>query len=353
MSAALEDSDLEIDPTEPSAEDEALPAPKYEIFSYPADTTLKGYKDQWNAKPTQLVVPEFQRDYVWDQVRASKLIESFLLGLPVPPVFLYRSQDKKAFLIIDGQQRIRSAVDFQNGMFKDAAFRLKGVAEKWAGKSFRDLNEADQFQIENAVLRGMIIQQTDPKDNKSIYQIFERLNTGGVRLNPMEVRNCVSHGEFLTELREVNKLLSWRKLLGLETPDKRFKDVELILRVLALHDNVDGYEKPMKGFLNDYSSKMSKEKFEEFKPLLENFKATCDAVLNQLGEKPFHLRGKLNFSVLDSVLVAVMKSPVPNDLKNKFAQLRADKDFESAYTYNTSDEGVLKPRIKKATEILG
>ena len=345
-------SDLAFEDTEPSAEDEALPAPKYEIFSYPADTTLKGYKDQWNAKPKQLVVPEFQRDYVWDQVRASKLIESFLLGLPVPPVFLYRSQDKKAFLIIDGQQRIRSAVDFQNGLFKDAVFKLKGVADKWNGKSFKDLDEADQFQVENAVLRGIVIQQTDPKDNKSIYQIFERLNTGGVRLNPMEVRNCVSHGEFLTELREVNKLPSWRKLLGLAAPDKRFKDVELILRVLALCDNVDGYEKPMKGFLNDYSSKMSKVDAAEFMPMLNRFKATCDIVLDQLGEKPFHLRGKLNFSVLDSVLVAVMKSPNPIDLKNKFAQLRADKEFEAAYTYNTSDEGVLKPRLKKATEVL-
>jgi Protein of unknown function DUF262 len=311
MAIENDGSDLEFEETETEPENEALPPPKYEIFSYPADTTLKGYKDQWTAKPSQLVVPEFQRDYIWDQVRASKLIESFLLGLPVPPVFLYRSADKKAFLIIDGQQRIRSAVDFQRGVFRASKFKLKGVASRWLGKSFDELDEADKFQLENSVLRGIVIQQTDPKDNKSIFQIFERLNTGGVRLNAMEVRNCVSYGDFLKDLREINKDEYWRKLVGLPKADKRFKDVELIMRVLALYDNLEGYEKPMKGFLNDYATKMTSLPKKEYSELLQHFCATCQLVNAELGDRPFHLRGKLNFSVLDSILVGVMKSKTP------------------------------------------
>jgi uncharacterized protein with ParB-like and HNH nuclease domain len=89
--------DLDYEETEESEEDEALPSSTYEIFSYPADTTLKGYLDQWNNE--QLFVPGFQRNYVWDQTRASKLIESFLLGLPVPPVFLYKPTSTKSFWI--------------------------------------------------------------------------------------------------------------------------------------------------------------------------------------------------------------------------------------------------------------
>ena len=80
-----EQDDLEYEQTEEPEEDEPLPAPTYEIFSYPADTTLKGYLDQWNND--QLFIPRFQRKYVWDQTRASKLIESFILGLLVPPSF--------------------------------------------------------------------------------------------------------------------------------------------------------------------------------------------------------------------------------------------------------------------------
>ncbi len=86
-------SDLDFEITEEAEEDEALPAPRYEIFSYPADTTLKGYLDQWNND--QLYVPPFQRNYIWDQTRASKLVESFLLGLPVPPVFLFKPTSAK------------------------------------------------------------------------------------------------------------------------------------------------------------------------------------------------------------------------------------------------------------------
>src|SRR5579884_194462 len=146
----LDASELEYELTEDEPEDEGGPAPKYEIFSYPADTTLKGYLDQWNNG--QLTVPAFQRDFVWDQTRASKLIESFLLGLPVPPVFLYKPSGSKEFWIVDGQQRIHSVVDYQKGVFGETRFRLRGVDQRWEGKTFADLDEADRFTIETAVL---------------------------------------------------------------------------------------------------------------------------------------------------------------------------------------------------------
>ncbi|HIH8983294.1 TPA: DUF262 domain-containing protein [Serratia marcescens] len=82
----------------------------YQISSYPADITLKGYLDKWDGK--QLIIPEFQRNYVWDQVKASKLVESFLLGLPVPGVFLYKNKGSNKLSVIDGQQRIISAIRF-------------------------------------------------------------------------------------------------------------------------------------------------------------------------------------------------------------------------------------------------
>ena len=234
--------ELDAEETEEPEENEALAAPNYEIFSYPADTTLKGYLDQWNNN--QLYVPKFQRNYVWDQTRASKLIESFLLGLPVPPVFLYKPASTKAFWIIDGHQRIRSIVDFQKGTFGDNKFKLRGVDARWSDDAFTELSEADRFALETAVLRAIVIQQTNPKDNSSIYHIFERLNTGGIRLNPMEVRQCVYESEFLSDLKTLNEMPEWQKLLGITKPDKRLKDVELLLRVAALFRDCLLYTSP-------------------------------------------------------------------------------------------------------------
>ena len=111
------DEDLVIEETEEREENEA-DVVAYEITSYPADITLQGYVDKWEKK--QLLIPEFQREYVWDQVKASKLIESFLLGLPVPNVFLYQDRITKKQSIIDGQQRIRSVIMFFKG---DDTFR--------------------------------------------------------------------------------------------------------------------------------------------------------------------------------------------------------------------------------------
>jgi Protein of unknown function DUF262 len=122
-----------FDNTEAPGEEEADELVSYEILNYPADTTLRGYLEQWEAH--QLRVPEFQRRYVWDIKKASKLIESFLLGLPVPGVFLFKERDASYFLIIDGQQRITTAVAFQKELFNDkVAFRLQAVAPQWEGK---------------------------------------------------------------------------------------------------------------------------------------------------------------------------------------------------------------------------
>lgn len=346
--------DLEYEVTEESPEEESLSAPQYEIFSYPADTTLKGYLEQWNND--QLEIPPFQRDYVWDQTRASKLIESFLLGLPVPPVFLYKSAGRKAFWIIDGNQRIHSIVYFQKGFFGEQKFRLKGVDPRWLGKTFEDLTGEEKFHLQTAVLRAIVIQQTNPEDHSSVYHIFERLNTGGIRLNPMEVRQCVYAGGFIVTLKEKNKLEAWRKIIGIDNPDKRLKDVELLLRVIALFRSLKSYEKPMKGFLNQCAidfkireeGKDRAAAKEEADKIFERFEDTCNAILEQLGPKPFHLRGRLNYSALDAVMVAVMTNGNKDDLKDKFEALTKNDEFLKAVSFNTSDESVVRTRINLA-----
>lgn len=344
-------SSLDYDVTELEPEDEAMPSTGYEIFSYPADTTLKGYLEQWYNN--QLTVPEFQRDYVWDQTRASKLVESFLLGLPVPPVFLYKPAGSKSFWIIDGHQRIRSVVDYQKGLFGESKFRLKGVDDKWLGKTIDDLSDDERFNFETAVLRAVVIQQTQPKDHSSIYHIFERLNTGGIRLNAMEVRQCVYASDFLTKLKDLNLDSNWRAILGIEKVDKRLKDKELLLRVIAFYNDLEHYDKPMKKFLNDCAifyketSENDRDKYEELiTDISARFIGACELIKTDLGDRPFHLKGRLNYSALDAVVATLMRNNTVEDIKEKYAALVADVKFQDAVSFNTSDESVVERRFE-------
>ena len=275
-------SDWEFDPTEETPEEEAARPVQYEIMNYPADTTISGYEELWDRG--QLIVPDFQRGFIWDQVKASKLIESFLLGLPVPGVFLFKSHGNPNYQIIDGQQRITSVVAYLKGRIHDRVFKLKNVNPKWEGKTFDELSEDDQFKLKGAVLRSTIIQQINPDDGSSIYLIFERLNTGGVNLNPMEIRQCVSYGPFIGALKEMNENEAWKKLIGRTEADKRLRDVELVLRCVSLAWYGEAYEKPMKGFLNE-SAERQRQHNGDYAGILEKFKSVCENVLGSLGEK--------------------------------------------------------------------
>jgi hypothetical protein len=348
MAEVIDDWDAE--PTEESPEDEQEPALVYELMNYPADITLGGYVDLWDRQ--ELSVPDFQRMYVWDRVKASKLVESFLLGLPVPGTFLYKERTKAGYLIIDGQQRIVSVIRYIKGLFDDTKFKLKNVDPRFEGKAFDELSEDDQFKLKGMPLRATIIQQINPNDDTSIYQVFERLNTGGVNLNPMEVRQCVSFGPFVSVLKKMNEVPSWRKIIGKPKADKRLRDVELVLRSLALAENYADYEKPMKGFLNTYME-LRRTDNPDYSDLVSNFTSSCDYVLEELGEKPFHLRGRLNYGALDSVMVCVLADiATESGLAAKFETLRQNTDYNDAITYNTSDESAVATRISKAIEIL-
>jgi uncharacterized protein with ParB-like and HNH nuclease domain len=125
---------IEIETIESEEDDYISSPPDYEISTYPADFTLEGLYTKWKAG--DIVIPKFQRQFVWKQAQASKLIESFLVGLPVPAVFFYTEKKSQKYLVIDGQQRLKSVFYFFEGFFGEEnnqrrrIFRLKGMSEK-------------------------------------------------------------------------------------------------------------------------------------------------------------------------------------------------------------------------------
>jgi len=327
----------------------------YDIATYPSDFTLSGIYEMWENK--DIAIPDFQREFVWTIKQSTSLIESFLLGLPVPPVFFYIDDENKN-LVIDGQQRILSIVFYFSGYFgseniqeKRQVFRLQGLDERspYFKKRFSDLDETEQRKLKNCVLRAINVRQLSPSDeNTSIYHIFERLNTGGTPLKPQEIRNCVFRGGFVSVLRELNKDKNWRLILGRKHMDKHQKDVELILRLFALNKRWNEYEKPMKEFLNRVMHKNKKGNSLRAINFKDSFPEVCKTIVNKLGDRPFHVRGPLNVSLMDSVFCTVSENihHIPNNLKERYDNLLNDKTFEELTSKGTTDTKKVKSRFE-------
>src|SRR5581483_9593934 len=185
--------------------DEVVPF-KYSITSYGADYPVDGLVKRMSAR--DIIIPHFQRGYVWSLKEASRFVESLLLGLPVPGIFLSKEPDTQKLLVIDGQQRLRSLAYFYEGLWPSTRkeFALKGVPSKFEGATYRTLSSDDRRRLDDAIIHAIIVKQDEPSDDSSsIYHIFERLNTSGVSLTAQEIRTAIHHGE-LTELLKALKI---------------------------------------------------------------------------------------------------------------------------------------------------
>ena len=342
----LQEEGLPIEETEPT-DDEETQNIRYEIASFPTDFTVKVMYEKWRSG--QLVIPEYQRRYVWNLPQASRLIESFLLGLPIPQVFLYRQHSGPELHVVDGHQRLATIAHFYSGQFSQTRlFRLQGVNPNWAGKTYIELSEEDRLTLDDATLRSIVIRQIQPDDNSSVYQIFERLNTGGTQLSPMEIRRAIFRGNANKLLEALNNNADWRAVLGREEPDPRFRDVELVLRVLSLADNWRNYSKPMKSFITSHMAVLDKADSKYLRQVEKRFSRVCKRVHTQLGEKPFHLRQRLNLAALDAVMACSfeMSDSLNSDISSAYEQLQNDDRFIETVTHNTSDVSAVQQRFR-------
>ena len=350
---ALLQTQDEIDDVE-----EELPPPEYDIWQMPVDYTLEVLFTKW--QKGEIAIPDFQRDYVWNQTQASRLIDSFIMGLPVPPVFLFVDENQK-LLIIDGMQRLKSIFDFFNGYLEGSngrqrPFELTGIHEnsRLCGKTFDQLDEEDQLKLKNTALRAIQIKQHHPPGNPtSIYHIFERLNTGGTKLRQQEVRHCIYSGKLNDLLTELNRTEAWREIIGNHVTHKRKKDVELILRYMALFHQADEYKKPMMDFLSNFMAQHQDPPDEFIEAERRRFGKTCRVILEKLGSKPF---GRIiRHPVFDSVFVAFAKhidGECPTDIARRMKSLLDNAEFVESSSHTTTDPARVRTRLHLAEKIL-
>jgi uncharacterized protein with ParB-like and HNH nuclease domain len=363
---------------------------QYDITVTPNDFNVNTIFDL--IKSGNIEMPFFQRNYVWDQRRASQFIESLILGLPIPQIFLYQKERNK-FLVIDGQQRLLTIYYFMNQRFprKEMRTELRQEFDKNGrisesifsdDKYFIDfkltlphqesgkphpLNNAKYLTLEETLkstfefmpIRCMSIRQNSPKeDDSSIFEIFNRLNTGGLNLSEQEIRACLYASDFYNMLNKLNNNKSWRSLWGNKQEDGKSRDVETLLRCFALLCDSKNYTGNMKRFLNRYAKsamEFSEEKVKLLHSLFDSFISLCD----RIEKNTFKLKnGAFNTALFDCVFVAILEKHYLNNTKNHLKPLSQDKlndlkaDQSVEWTHNTTHTKSVQSRIELAKKIL-
>ncbi|MBI4319343.1 MAG: DUF262 domain-containing protein [Chloroflexi bacterium] len=363
-STVAESDEVEIEDNITEEPDESIPF-KYSITSYGADFTVDGLVKRLNEG--SIFIPQFQRAYVWTQRQASRFIESLLLGLPVPGIFLSREHDSQKLLVIDGQQRLRTLQAFCEGHFprrdvsskEDRIFALDlgsnlGYMSRFDGTTYKGLSLEDKRRFDDSILHATIVKQDEPTDdNSSVYFIFERLNTGGTPLRPQEIRACIYHGEFNELLQHLNRTAAWRSITG--SVSRSMRDQELILRFFALYFQATAYEKPMKDFLNKYMSRNRHCGVQDPKTMTHVFTLTIETIFACVGKQSFKPKRALNAAVFDAVMVGMArrleKGGISDceDLRSRYETLTKNAAFINATETGTSSEESVATRVSMAT----
>lgn len=326
---------------------------KYDVVQVPVDYTLEVLYGKWESG--EITVPKFQREHAWSPKQASRLIESFMMGLPVPPVYMFVGPDKR-MQVVDGLQRLMSVFSFFRGRFEDGGeFRIVGINKDnpLFGKSFSDMGETNRRQFRHSILRCILVHQLGQGDGTLVYHVFERLNTGGTHLRDQEIRNCVYEGGLNDMLADLNKDSGWRAVLGSPEPDRRKRDAEIILRYLALLHDGSRYRKPMRDFLSRYMDRNREPSPEFVERESGAFRETCK-ILSECGRRPLSPSGPVRAAVFDAVLVAFGKNrgSCPADACDRIRKLVRDAEFADLTSKSTSDPASVRRRLEMAENAL-
>lgn len=345
----------------------------FNISSWGADPSVRELITQYSEGDIEK--PELQRKYVWNKKVASRFIESLLLGLPVPSIFLANIESTGKRLIIDGYQRIRTLHDYiHEGIWRgdDSVFRLVDstvINKRWRNKTFDELSESDKRRLKNYTIHAIIFEQRRPANDSAMFQIFERINTSGVSLNDQEVRNCVYQGAMNTRLFELNQKKEWRVLFGKETQDNRMIDLELILRFFAMNkpeiylSNEKNFV--LKKILNDEMANNRSES-DYLDRICDDFVNTIDFIYKYFGEEAFYnlqkdlqkIRKRLYPTVYDSLMIATSIAlskgfnPTGIDLKARRMAMLKDESYRESIIQGTMTVEHIQTRIRRALEIV-
>ena len=316
--------------------------------------------------------PRYQRRNVWDFKKKSKLIESLIIGLPVPELILAESKEKKgSYIVIDGKQRLLTIRQFcaDDGDDEFNKFKLRDldILENLNGIYYKDILKDPIYNeylsaFENQTIRTIVIRNWPIED--VLYKIFHRLNTNSLQLSGQELRQALHPGLFLDYVDEYStKSKGTKTVLNLKNPDKRMKDVELLIRYFAFKNFSDKYNGNLKVFLDDTCQSLNADFKLNKNGYIENqtndFEKAIETTIGIFGEDAFHKWNydkyvtRFNISIFD-IMVYYFSKPEIRDkslehkekIKQKFQDLCSyDIDFLQSFESSTKDINRTKKRF--------
>ena len=305
------------------------------------------------------IQPDFQRNQVWTPIQKSRFIESVILNFPLPPIYLNETKESK-YIVIDGLQRTTALNEFYNGDFV-----LKNIEAlpKYNLCSFKDLPESLQSKFEDKKLTVFVLKPSTPM--VVIYDLFNRINTGGTQLNRQEVRNCIFIGKSTQLLKELSEKEYFKKAIGWGVSHKRMKDREVILRYLAFRwfDFSHEYTGNMSDYVETAMKKINKMEESSIQEMKQDFKRVMENSFLIWGDKNFRIptnktRGTINTAIFESVcnyLATKEDDFIKTNktiLKKNYKKLIKDEIYYDAVTKSTGSKSKVFDRFRIANEYL-
>jgi hypothetical protein len=342
-----------------------IPASKRKLFTSAYDYSVTFINQEITQKRIILEVP-FQRRYIWKDERSSRLIESLIMNVPIPPIYL-AEEDDGDWLVLDGLQRLNAIHQFINNKYKLTKMEILKELE---GSTYESMPPKEKREFESGMLRINVIKKESHPDIK--YDIFMRLNQGAVVLNDQELRNCMFRGRLNEKAKDIagdNRLLN---CLGLKEPDNRFQDVELVLRYLAISAsvqrqkneiNMQGYYGSLRSLINDFMLKNNNASDDELKRMEEKVFLSLDKAIAIFGfegifRDPQSRSKKVNKAIFDALMIALEKAnkkvveKKAGLLRIKIEKTIKNDEFDQALRKRTADKSNIELRIKRIGEAI-
>jgi Protein of unknown function DUF262 len=325
----------------------------YDTKEYPVEVLVKKYRDGLEEDTNELYIPDYQRDMIWEDSRQSKFIESLLLGLPIPYIFVAdlrpKQEDEEEDLarleIVDGTQRIRTLDRFLSNDLKLCGLEKLKQLNNF---KFSDLPLARQRRFNRATIRMIVL--TEKADEETRRDMFERINTGSVQLNDMEKRRGISPGPFVDLLEELGRDTKFRKLCPFsEALVRKREPEEFVLRFFAYLNNYNNFEREVNLFLNEYLEKHNhvgidrddmRSEFHQMLDFVETY------FPNGFSKSKGHVKTpRIRFEAISvGVALALRKQ---SDLVPKSLKWLDSPEFKD---YTTSDASNSKPKVIRRIE---
>ena len=321
----------------------------YDTKEYPVEILVQKYMEGKDDDTNELFIPDYQREMAWDEARQSKFIESIILGLPIPYIFvadIHEDENDEARLeIIDGTQRIRTITRFINNEL--TLTDLKKI-QSLNGFKFADLPLARQRRFNRTTLR--MIQLTESANEEVRRDLFERINTGSVDLNEMEKRRGILPGQFLELIEELSKHDKFRKLCGFsESAIGSREPQEFVLRFFAFLNNYQEFNSKINIFLDEYLKQVNEDKKFDSEKMRAEFESMLNFVEKYFpqgfrqGKNGARTTTRIKFeSLAVGVALALRKT---SNLEPKSTELLTSQEFKN-YTKSTASSSKNKVALR-------